>query len=254
MITKIDINNDSVVGRLGNKMFQIAAGWSMAKQIGMDFMIPNWKYAYVFPNVKIGTISTYTESYTEPSFTYTKPPLEYFHGVIQLNGYFQSDKYFTSKEDIQELFKFSEYCKSKSIQWEEDQKIKLSDYTSIHIRRGDYVNLPNYYADLPTSDYYKNAIEQSGNKKFLIFSDDVSFCLDYFSEFSGYEFRFAAGNSESSDLHLMTMCKSNIIANSSFSWWGAYLNKNTEKVIAPKNWFTCDLSSKDLYVNDWTVI
>lgn len=254
MITKVDIDNDAVVGRLGNKMFQIAAGYSMAKEIGCDFMIPAWKYAHVFPNVKMGTVTKFNNIYTEPSFTYSRPPVDYFHGVVQLNGYFQSEKYFRSKEEIQELLKFSEYTRSMAQVWATHNKVNLKDFTALHIRRGDYTNLTHYYADLPSTDYYRKAIKESCNKKFLVFSDDIDFCIQYFSEFQDCHFEYVSGNSDHVDMCLMSMCKNNIIANSSFSWWGAYLNKDSDKTIAPKNWFVCGIDSKDLYAKDWTVI
>lgn len=254
MITKIDINNDAVVGRLGNKLFQIAAGYSIAKETNDEFAIPAWKYAHVFPNVKMKHIDGFNKMWTEPSFTYSKPLIEYFSGTVQLNGYFQSDKYFSSREDIVNLFEFSTYIKSLVDIYEENNHLNISDYTAIHIRRGDYTNLTHYYVDLASTDYYINAIELLGEKKFVIFSDDIGFCSQYFSQFQGYDFHYVAGNNDYVDLCLMSNCKNNIIANSSFSWWGAYLNQKNGKVIMPKDWFVCGLDSKDLYVDGWIKI
>jgi len=253
MITKVDIDNDAVVGRLGNKLFQIAAGHSMAKEAEMKFEIPIWKYAHVFPNVKVGQVTTFNSSYSETSFTYSKPPVDYFHGVVHINGYFQSDKYFSSRQDILNLFEFSTYSKSMVKMYAENNKINLDNFCSLHIRRGDYTNLTHYYTDLANTDYYRDAIKESGFKKFLVFSDDINFCIPYFSEFQGCEFIFVEGNVDHVDLALMTKCGANIIANSSFSWWGAYLNKK-QNVIMPSRWFECGIDSKDLFVEGWTKI
>lgn len=254
MITKIDIDNDAVVGRLGNKLFQIATGYSIAKSMNTNFAIPSWKYAYVFPNVKIESNIKINKMWTEPSFTFTRPPIEQFSGTVHLNGYFQSDKYFSSKEDIEKLFEFSTYVESVANIYEQTNNIQLKDYTAIHIRRGDYTKLTNYYVDLASTEYYRNAINSLDEKKFVIFSDDIDFCIQYFSEFQGCDFHYVVGNSDHVDLCLMTRCKNNIIANSSFSWWGAYLNKHNGKVTIPAKWFNNEIDSKDLYVDGWDKI
>lgn len=253
MITKLDIDNDSVAGRLGNKLFQIATGYSMAKEANTNFLIPNWKYAHIFPNVPVGQVTNFDIIYTEPHFHYSKPPVIGQHGIVHLNGYFQSDKYFSSREDILKLLEFSTYVKSMAKLYQEFHKLNLDEYFSIHVRRGDYTNLTNYYVDLANTDYYKTAIEKSGCKKFIVFSDDIGFCIKYFSQFQDCEFYFAEKNVDHIDLCLMTRCKGNIIANSSFSWWGAYLNKN-QNVVMPNDWFVCDLNSQDLYVEGWEKI
>lgn len=254
MITKIDIDNDVVVGRLGNKLFQIATGYSIAKEMNDEFAIPAWKYAHVFPNVKMKQLVGFNKIWTEPSFTYSKPLIEHFSGTVQLNGYFQSDKYFSSREDIVKLFEFSTYVKSMACMYEQTNNLHISDYTAIHVRRGDYTNLTHYYADLASTEYYRNAIQLLGEKKFVVFSDDIGFCSQYFSQFQGYDFHYVAGNNDHVDLCLMSNCKNNIIANSSFSWWGAYLNRKTGKVVMPKDWFVCGLDSKDLYVDGWNKV
>ena len=253
MIKKIDINNDEIVGRLGNKLFQIAAGYSIAKQIGTEFVIPDWKYRKIFPNVKIDNDVSISKIYTEPSFTYSKPPVELFQGNVQINGYFQSDKYFSSREDILALFEFSDYINSMTDIAEKQLNINVKDYISIHIRRGDYVNLQHFYENLSNTEYYIDSINKCGEKKFIVFSDDIDFCIQYFSQFQGCEFVYS-DNLETVDLCLMSRCKGNIIANSSFSWWGAYLNKNAKFVYMPKSWFKCELDSKDLFVKGWNLI
>ena len=88
----------------------------------------------------------------------------------------------------------------------------------------------------------------------MVFSDDLDWCKE---TFLGNRFTFISGNRDYQDLFLMSMCKNNIIANSSFSWWGAWLNTNlNKKVIAPKKWFgpQLSLSSDDIYPNTWEII
>ncbi len=107
---------------------------------------------------------------------------------------------------------------------------------SIHVRRGDYVTPPHntFYYNLTGTEYYQKAIAQFPDEKFLVFSDDIEWCKTYFL---GDRFEFSEGKTEVDDMNLMASCKHNIIANSSFSWWGAWLNPNPNKiVIAPKLW------------------
>lgn len=136
--------------------------------------------------------------------------------------YVQDEKYFAPyAEEIKQRFGVG---------------ITTSDYVGIHVRRGDYVNNP-FHWDLSESDYYTKAMCMFVDKKFLVFSDDVEWCKtqEIFKDCS-----FATGNSELEDFNMLASCESQIIANSSFSWWAAYLNPNPDKrVIAPREdtWF-----------------
>lgn len=247
MITKLNIDDDSAVGRLGNKLFIIAAGYSIAKIHKTEFILPEWKYKHFFPNVRTGNIGKINDYYTEKAFTYDKISLNKpINDIISLNGYFQSDKYFYSRDSIIELF---------DIHNVELPPITYNDYISIHVRRGDYLKVSHVHNNLSLTDYYETAIKLANNNKFIIFSDDIDFCKTYFSRFTDKEFHYMERTTELQDLYAMTLCKGNIIANSSFSWWGAYLNKNSTMTIMPRAWFTNDcIDSKDLYVNGWYLI
>jgi len=128
----------------------------------------------------------------------------------------------------------------------------VSNYTSLHVRRTDYVQKAGFHPPC-SMEYYEKALSIiEGNV--LVFSDDLDWCKE---TFLGDRFTFISGNRDYQDLFLMSMCKNNIIANSSFSWWGAWLNTNlNKKVIAPKKWFGPHLkeSSDDIYPNTWEVI
>jgi len=109
---------------------------------------------------------------------------------------------------------------------------------SIHVRRGDYVNNP-FYVDLSKTDYYEKALALFPDKKFLVFSDDPDFAETLFPDKTRFE--IVRGNTELEDMNLMASCSVNIIANSSFSWWAAFINPNpARKVVAPsaQNWYT----------------
>lgn len=121
------------------------------------------------------------------------------------------------------------------------KELRTSESVSLHIRRGDYLNNPIY--NVCTEEYYKKAIdkilESVGNPFFVVFSDDADwsrFCLKQFNV--NYKIvDWNRGQDSYQDMFLMSQCKHNIIANSTFSWWGAWLNQNDDKiVIAPSNW------------------
>ena len=113
------------------------------------------------------------------------------------------------------------------------QGIGYVPQVSIHLRRTDYVGNP-FYVDLSDTDYYEKAIDLFPHDTFLVFSDDLVFARE---KFKGERYKIVEGNGPTQDLNLMASCKSNIIANSTFSWWAAWLNPNPEKkVVAPKAW------------------
>lgn len=115
------------------------------------------------------------------------------------------------------------------------ENIGYTNYVSIHVRRGDYVN-NEFYVDLFKNGYYERAMYLFPEEKFIVFSDDIEWCKqqEIFKDCA-----FSEGNDEIEDLNMMASCKHNIIANSSYSWWAAYLNPNPAKeVVAPKEWYT----------------
>ena len=121
---------------------------------------------------------------------------------------------------------------------------------SVHVRRGDYTKLQDHHP-LCTVEYYEKAMAMFKDHSFLVFSNDIEWCKE---NIKGPRVMYSEEESAAKDLQLMASCDHNIIANSSFSWWGAWLNDNqNKKVIAPSNWFgpTCDHSSKDIVPETW---
>ena len=135
--------------------------------------------------------------------------------------YFQDPYYFEKyKDEIKVLF---------------SQGIVPINQVGIHVRRGDYVNNP-FYVDLSQTSYYEEAMALFPGEKFLVFSDNIDWCKQQ-PIFEGCE--FSESNDEITDINLMAGCKHQIIANSSFSWWAAFLNPNkTKKVVYPSRWYT----------------
>lgn len=157
-------------------------------------------------------------------------------------GYWQSPKYFEKNRTILlDDFKFK-FPENRNIDLE--NVIQSCNAVSIHVRRGDYVNSEyvNKIHGICTIEYYKMASEIMFNKflniRWFIFSDDINWCKDNFTWLKNVEFINSYESPAYYDMYLMSICKHNIIANSSFSWWGAWLNQNNFKtVIGPSKWF-----------------
>jgi hypothetical protein len=163
---------------------------------------------------------------------------------IYLDGWWQDERYF---KDIRPLLLDDTELKTKptpkNARWLE--QIKKSNSVSLHVRRGDYVTnkRTNKYHGVLKPEYYQKALDflarKAGRKDFslFIFSNDMKWCKQNL-KFSYPTTFIDAGNSGAEDMRLMKHCKHNILANSSFSWWGAWLNQNEDKIIiAPKIWF-----------------
>lgn len=157
-----------------------------------------------------------------------------------LYGHWQSERYFRVIQDVvRNHFKFKNIdCVNLNYY----KKLMLSENSvSVHIRRGDYLN-SNFHG-LCSVDYYKRAIDVVGslvpNPVLYFFSDDIGWVKDNFiHNFNVRYIDFNKGSCSWKDMYLMTLCKHHIIANSSFSWWGAWLGSDINKVvIAPKRWF-----------------
>jgi hypothetical protein len=148
-------------------------------------------------------------------------------GNVDLFGYFQSEKYFYNcKRTILDIFKIHE--------------TKLES-GFIHIRRGDYVSLPTYHP-LQTIDYYQTGMDKLKLNHYYCFSDDIQWCKENLKD---HRIEFVENTTEIQDLELMMQCKGSIIANSSFSWWGAFLG-NHNNVIIPRNWFGPSIGSYNI--------
>ena len=171
---------------------------------------------------------------------------------VYLDGYWQNELYFSGIRELllRELASISSMSDEGYAYW---KCIKKSNSVSLHIRRGNYLNLKNvnvldvdYY--IKAVDYLRKSIE---NPTFFIFSDDLEWCKNSLGFLDNSIF-VDRTKTEIDDLKLMSFCQHNIIANSSFSWWGAWLNQNSKKtVIAPKDWLLNDPGSSNVILSDW---
>jgi len=241
----------SQFGRLGNQLFRIASVFGIAKEHGYGTALPFWQYAPFF-NIKSNTLVTI------PSATIAE--LEFHHtpefyqllknkkGVINLHGYFQSDKYWKSK-NISFVSSFLTQIRNKYYFFTKPS-------IAIHIRRGDYVNNPDFYL-LPENYYILallNHFPDMKNYQIVLFTDDICFAKAHFEKFKNVH--FSEGLNDVEDMALMSLCDNYILSNSTFAWWAAYLGqKKNSKVIYPAVYFQGskkEFNMKDFWQPNWT--
>jgi hypothetical protein len=177
-----------------------------------------------------------------------------------IHGFFQSEKYWLHCEDkIRKEFEFIPDIKQVSVNKLNEIRKTFPTLISVHVRHGDYLGNPRY--NVLSSEYYQNAMNilvESMEEEFafVIFSDDIPWCKTIFGD--GENVFYMEKNKDLYDLCMMTLCDHNIIANSTFSWWGAWLNNNkNKKVISPFHWFKGELeylNTKEMHCKNWTII
>lgn len=249
-------------GRLGNQLFQIAATVAYGIDHGKRAVFPHWDYAR-FMNYPLNEgDAKFPTIHKEPAFTFSEIPE--IEGDVDLHGYFQSEKYFERYRDhILRVFKPSFESLKVSTDWFKNtmrlNNGRTPEYTcSLHVRRGDYEKNENtkQYHGLLGMDYYEKAIQvlpcDIDEMLFYIVSDDPDWCeqtLDWIPN------KVISRNSDIMDLFVQSFCNFNIIANSSFSWWGHWLNQRDYKIcVAPKQWFANGPDPKDVYPKNSIVI
>lgn len=193
--------------------------------------------------------------YREPSHDYDIN-LDFLPNNTYINGYWQSDKYFKDIRDTL-LNDFTFNGKLSAKQKQIFEKAQAVNSVSVHVRRGDYVTNPdaNKIHGTKNIDYYDRAVDliakKYGDIEIFVISDDLGWCKN------NLKFKYPTtyvdvNRTGYEDMWLMSLCKHNIIANSSFSWWAAWLNKNSEKtVVAPKVWFNDMAEGKDRIPTEW---
>lgn len=281
-------------GGLGNQMFQYALvealrnrGREVRANLGFYKKHPEsdpYLLPTVFSNIRLEYITDYEfdriddrwrqikaegkekefcNNYAERFFwveDVSKDPCTYQHNIFLTKnctfvGYWQTEKYF---EDIRDILNFRFKFNQISSELKNFADILTdAEYTSVHVRRGDYLLNPGVYMGICTKDYYIRAMEyvqrERPNSKFIFFSDDPEWVKENFDisnavychkdMFEYYEDWY--------DMYLMSRCSHNIIANSSFSWWGAWLNQNEKKIIvAPNKWIKY-AQTPDIWCEGW---
>lgn len=269
------------MGGLGNQLFQIFCGVSYSLRHGVEFRLPDSKsldfgsrnrhtyWKSFFRRLEQHTVSDISSQniYREPKFAYIQIPDSYKEKEFQILGFFQSYKYFEDK--------YNEICQLIDIdRYRDEVKEKYRNYyeketISIHFRLDDYFQLTDYHP-IPTINHYIKSLEYIINKtnkddyRVLYFCQSVD--NDYVKErIKEIEERlpkleFVKVTDEAEDweqMLIMSHCNHNITANSSFSWWGSYMNENSKKIVCyPAIWFgeTAKADTKDLCPDTWVKV
>ncbi len=249
-------------GGLGNQLFQYAMIRATTSQSGKRFKLDTTFYKNSNRHYRLGNFRVQGDVASMADIAIKK----FFKKILgskeqYLEDYYQSEKYFKETEEtIKKEFTLRDpLCKTAEIF---ANKIGAVNSVALHIRRGDYTTndkLKDVLRALPLR-YYEKAVEMIGVKVespyFFVFSDDIDWAKENLKTTYPTTFVSHKNIEDYEELSLMSLCKHNIIANSSFSWWGAWLNKNPNKVvIAPKDWFVdTSRNTKDLIPETWIKI
>lgn len=277
-----------LIGGLGNQMFQYAVGRHLAyknqAKLKLDLSLfktyKPWKYALSCFNIveefatakdirlfnlkrrfKIFFKSNKNTLYIEKVKFKFDPEVLKRRGSIYLDGGWQSEKYFKDIEEIiREEFTFKNKPDDNNIKLLES--IKNTNSVCIHARRGDYItnSKVNRFHGTCSIDYYNECIQiirkRVKNPHFFMFSDDPDWIKNNIK--IDAPITYVAHNALDKgyeDLRLMKNCKNFIISNGTFSWWGAWLSENKNKIIlAPKKWLNVDIRTPDLLPDNWIKI
>ena len=243
-------------GRMGNQMFQYATLYAIAKTRKYEFGIPyqfksanpylNFCLNECFPNLSAKDSSEIInqKKAQEREFTYNA-------GIF---GYFQSEKYFKDyRNDLLREFQFKKEIEEKA---EDIRQITKEPVISLHLRLGDYKVWAHKHP-ICKEEYFRNALEHLPQDLLLVcFSDEPELAKNIFDNL-GRKYFITETNDQYIDMCLMSKCDYHIIANSSYSWWGAWLS-NSKKVIAPSEWFGkgTDMPQNwsDIYCDGWCIL
>lgn len=275
-------------GGLGNQLFQYATAFSIAKRNNENLVLEITSYqTREWPRYELAKLHISPDQVINPRFgkslfdraflnkikkrwkigLFTKRFAEsgevtkYHSNVLDikkntyLNGFFQNEQYFSDyRDELIRQFTPNIELEEKSIKW--INEIYDCKSVAIHVRRGDYIKIGCGIG----MDYYDSAIEVIADSvkqpHFFVFSDEIEFCKDYFKKYPQYEFSYIddipeSENKDINEFFVMSKCRNQIIANSSFSWWAAWLNNNEQKVVVAP---VVGMWTKEFYPQGWSTI
>jgi len=265
----ISFNQLGNMGHLGNQMFQYASLRGIAENNNLKWTIPGKEYfginyplrsniynCFELSEIKNENIQMNNTNaiFNEKHYHFDESLYTNCSDNIDLNGYFQTEKYFLNiKDSIKKDFTFKKEISDRAEQILNN--IDKENTIVVHVRRTDYVGNDLNHYNLSTS-YYLSVLNGINWKSHVIFiSDDIEWCKKQ-KEFISMPNAIFLQENPYVDLCVMTMCGINVIANSSFSWWGAWLNNNNKTIVAPSNWFGPALqhNTKDLIPSGWFIV
>lgn len=251
--------------RLGNWLFQYAAALArggrvvgyMPDQSMRKLLVP---YADLFGEFEIvSRLPDGVYVYHEPNPHYA--PIPKADDDLCLDGYFQSEKYFKEAANLVRKTFSPTSERVARLRAQYGDWLDRPNVTGISVRRGDYLKLPHRYPVM-NYGYFKRCFKRlSECNDFIVCSDDISWCRKFFPQwFPTKRFCFSTNTTALDDLYLLSLCQNNIISNSSFHWWGAWLNANSHKrVLMPKMWYGPEYrhygnSGYDMRVDGWELV
>jgi len=245
-----------VIGGLGNQMFQYAFYLALMKKYSNVKLDINGFKTYKLQDYQLERIFDLQISHSVNfnsiwmriyrrimkmdvirEDTLYHPEVLEIKGLAYYSGYWNSEKYFSEVEsEVRDSFKFKNVLVDRNK--EISGQILNTNSISLHIRRGDYLETEinrKLYGNICTLNYYEQAInlikERVENPCFFIFSDDINWCKENLKTENSEFIDWNTGDNSYIDMQLMSLCKNNILANSTFSWWGAWLNENKNKIV-----------------------
>jgi len=256
-----------MMGQLGNQFFIIAATVALALDHNAEPLFPHLAtetteniplnreeiFSHIHLNIKPIPVSL-NYRYLEPYFHYAKIP---YQSNMSINGYFQSEKYFLHhKKTIIDLFSPPKHILDY-LNFKYRDIIQHPNTVAIHYRSYEREDPQHRFHASCDLDYYIKAISLfPEDSLFIVFSNDINWCKSNFKNISR-PFIYIENEEHYHDIYFMSLCKHQIICNSSFSWWSAYLNLNVEKtVIAPSKWFNSSYinDTQDLIPPEWIIM
>lgn len=269
-------------GGLGNQMFQYALykelkmhrddvrvditpyisnrekrEWELGKVFGIEVNVASWQEIFKIAGGERRWIERIIRKYLKSAYIYKEEIFSNVQEILQkkdayIDGYWQNESWFFDvAEELRKEFAFKN---DEKILKKKYPNIWLSESVSIHIRMGDYLENEELYGGICTKEYYEKAIKyiknSVNNPFFFIFSDEPQKAREILGDLENVS--LVTGSEQNFyDMQLMSCCKHNILANSSFSWWGAWLNSNEQKiVVAPKKWNNIE-GSERILLEEW---
>lgn len=265
-LTFADIGN---YGRLGNQLFQVASTIGIAEHNSMS-----WAFPEHIENTTVGELFGITGRRLDSliNFEYTEKDQLYYDislspppgKAVSIKGYFQSPRYFQySSASLRSVFKIQSHIQREVTK--RVPEVRLRNSVTLHVRRGDYKKLNHMY-NLLEPEYYINALTRlKAIDVVIIVSDDIRWCQNNLGPRIRHRVVYSPFSEQKYDFTLLYLGKHSILANSSFSWWSAYLKYLLKpkalrgKVFAPRPWYNvsgqyANLNVKEFYPMDWVVL
>lgn len=265
MIISQYLGNPRLNRNLGNQLFELASLIGLAKRYNTSLMLPpKWQYRSSFnlnSSIQYGNVDAFV-SIREPEFHCCLEFFDKFEHILKnervyVEGYFQSELYWKPFEDeIRKAFEFAISIKEDTDSFLTDNDIEVENFVAVSVRRGDFAVDANHY--LLPFEYYIGAITlYFPEKDIMVFSDDIPWCKEHFC-MADRRIVFSENKNAIEQLSLMSRFSDFVLANSTFSWWGAYLSQaKIKKVVRPYYHFDGELkiknNLKDHYPSSWIV-